>query len=102
MRGCLDLGVEVITGGGSGDGGGSDSGGDGGGGGSGGADEPPGSDPAADAFQRVQVGSCLRRLPRPSDAGTRYCREGSSGRRTYWSLVVANRTILVCFTYPNS
>ncbi|MFH9297343.1 hypothetical protein [Streptomyces sp. NPDC017520] len=38
----------------------------------------------------------------PSDAGSKYCREGSSDRRTYWSLVAANRTILVCFTYPNS
>lgn len=38
----------------------------------------------------------------PSDAGSKYCREGSSDGRTYWSLVAANRTILVCFTYPNS
>ncbi|MFJ6611132.1 hypothetical protein ACIQPT_12690 [Streptomyces sp. NPDC091289] len=38
----------------------------------------------------------------PPNAGSAHCRKGSSDRRTYWSLVVANRTILVCFTYPNS
>ncbi|ESU48445.1 hypothetical protein P376_3575 [Streptomyces sp. HCCB10043] len=203
--------MEITTGGGSG-GGGSGSGGDGGGSGSGGVERPPESDPTADAFRRVRVGSCLpvhrtgrgsawnvdvppgavscgsrraglfrvtrtggsgvscetgqgrtswryysrvagvtklclervwverycilgnntsdgmslgtttavdcraKRVPKPydhvlvvsgvyrapSDAGSRYCRKGSSDRRTYWSLVVANRTILVCFTYPNS
>ncbi|WP_097868727.1 hypothetical protein [Streptomyces sp. rh34] len=209
----IDLGVEITTGGGSGSGGGgSDSGGDGGGSGSGGVEQPPESDPTADAFQRVRVGSCLpvhrtgrgsawnvgvppeavscrsrraglfrvtrtggsgvsceagegrtswryhsratgatklclervwverfcilgnntsdgmslgtttavdcraERVPKPydhvlvvsgvyrapSDAGSTYCRKGSSDRRTYWSLVVADRTILVCFTYPNS
>ncbi|MFJ4704803.1 hypothetical protein ACIP6I_08090 [Streptomyces anulatus] len=213
----LDLGVEVTTGGGSGgggsgEGGGFDSGGDGGGGGSGGVDQPPESDPTADAFQRVRVGSCLpvhrtgrgsawnvdvppeavscgsrraglfrvtrtggsgvscetgkgrtswryysratgatklclervwverycilgnntsdgmslgtttavdcraKRVPQPydhvlvvsgvyrapSDAGSKYCREGPSDRRTYWSLVVTGGTILVCFTYPNT
>nr|WSU74086.1 hypothetical protein OG499_14495 [Streptomyces anulatus] len=210
----LEVGVEVTIGGGSG-GGGSDSGGDSGGSGgsgSGGVEQPPESDPTADAFQRVRVGSCLpvhrtgrgsawnvdappeavscgsrraglfrvtrtggsgvscetgkgrtswryysratgvtklclervwverycilgnntsdgmslatatavdcraKRVPKPydhvlvvsgvyrapSDAGSKYCREGSSDRRTYWSLVVANRTVLVCFTYPNT
>ncbi|WP_424919197.1 hypothetical protein [Streptomyces sp. wa1064] len=210
----LEVGVEVTTGGGSG-GGGSDSGGDSGdsgGSGSGGVEQPPESDPTADAFQRVRVGSCLpvhrtgrgsawnvdappeavscgsrraglfrvtrtggsevscetdkgrtswryysratgvtklclervwverycilgnntsngmslatatavdcraKRVPKPydhvlvvsgvyrapSDAGPKYCREGSSDRRTYWSLVVADGTVLVCFTYPNT
>ncbi|MFE9700485.1 hypothetical protein [Streptomyces sp. NPDC006270] len=214
----VDVGVEVSIGGGSGSGGGdggggSDSGGDGGSGGSGGVvEQPPESDPTAEAFRRVRVGSCLpvhrtgrgsawnvdvppravscgsrraglfrvtrtgdggvtceagrgstswryrsrvagtttlclervwverycilgnntsdgmslgtttavdcraKRVPKPydhvlvvsdvyrapSDAGSKYCRKGSSDRRTYWSLVVADRTILVCFTYPNS
>ncbi|MFH9136186.1 hypothetical protein [Streptomyces sp. NPDC017524] len=51
-------------------------------------------------YDHVLVVSGVYRAP--SDAGSKYCREGSSDRRTYWSLVVANRTILVCFTYPNS
>ncbi|MEU4179240.1 hypothetical protein [Streptomyces sp. NPDC026589] len=50
-------------------------------------------------YDHVLVVSGVYRAP--SDAGSKYCREGSSDRRTYWSLVVANRTILVCFTYPN-
>ncbi|MFC8623007.1 hypothetical protein [Streptomyces anulatus] len=51
-------------------------------------------------YDHVLVVSGVYRAP--SDAGSKYCGEGSSDRRTYWSLVVANRTVLVCFTYPNS
>ncbi|MER7697095.1 hypothetical protein [Streptomyces sp. NPDC096095] len=51
-------------------------------------------------YDHVLVVSDVYRAP--SDAGSKYCRKGSSDRRTYWSLVVADRTILVCFTYPNS
>ncbi|WP_257895486.1 hypothetical protein [Streptomyces anulatus] len=214
----VEFGVDVSIGGGSGSDGGSGSGGDGGsgdGGSGGGAAKqpPPASDPTAEAFRRVQVGSCLpihqtgsggdwnvgvppaavscgtRRAglfrvtrtggdsvnceagagsaswtsPRsgaseavklclervwvkqycilaednggsmslgsttavdcgatsfplpydrvlaisgvyraPADANSAHCREGAMDPRTYWSLVVTGRTILVCFTYPNT
>lgn len=38
----------------------------------------------------------------PADADSAHCREGAADPRTYWSLVVTGRTILVCFTYPNT
>ncbi|MFF8471350.1 hypothetical protein [Streptomyces griseus] len=38
----------------------------------------------------------------PADANSSHCREGATDPRTYWSLVVTGRTILVCFTYPNT
>ncbi|WP_228182585.1 hypothetical protein [Streptomyces anulatus] len=51
-------------------------------------------------YDHVLVVSGVYRAP--SDAGPKYCRESSSDRSTYWSLVVANGTVLVCFTYPNT
>lgn len=51
-------------------------------------------------YNRVLAVSGVYRAP--ADAGSAHCREGASDPRTYWSLVVTGRTILVCFTYPNT
>ncbi|MEU9927934.1 hypothetical protein [Streptomyces sp. WAC00303] len=51
-------------------------------------------------YNRVLAVSGVYRAP--ADANSAHCREGASDPRTYWSLVVTGRTILVCFTYPNT
>ncbi|MGX1954221.1 hypothetical protein ACWIGY_28455 [Streptomyces anulatus] len=51
-------------------------------------------------YNRALVVSGVYRAP--ADANSAHCREGASDPRTYWSLVVTGRTILVCFTYPNT
>lgn len=51
-------------------------------------------------YNRVLAVSGVYRAP--ADANSAHCREGASDPRTYWSLVVTGRTILVCFTYPNA
>ncbi|MGC5536347.1 hypothetical protein [Streptomyces sp. SR-10] len=51
-------------------------------------------------YNRVLAISGVYRAP--ADANSAHCREGASDPRTYWSLVVTGRTILVCFTYPNT
>lgn len=51
-------------------------------------------------YNRVLAISGVYRAP--ADANSAHCREGATDPRTYWSLVVTGRTILVCFTYPNT
>ncbi|MFJ2224584.1 hypothetical protein ACIOFY_31655 [Streptomyces anulatus] len=51
-------------------------------------------------YDRVLAISGVYRAP--ADANSAHCREGATDPRTYWSLVVTGRTILVCFTYPNT